>query len=135
MPLKNLLVYLFYAICCAVAVWMTYRQINIYLRNEDATSVQYMSFSTASENHYPDLTVCLLNLAPGDQFNESRLPHNITSAALTNMLQGAESGKSEGMESDENLLELLLDFIQRSLKFLPDAILSGIYDTAQWLKV
>ena len=118
MCLKSLLTYLFYAICSAVAIWMTCRQIEIYLSNEDTTSVQYMSFSTATENHYPDFTICLLNYHPGDQFNESVLPYNLTSADLTNLLHGAASEESKTNNGDENLLEVLLDFVQtRNLSF------------------
>ena len=101
-------------ICCVVALWMTYRQITIYCLNEDASSVQYKSFSTATENYYPDITICLSDYQPGTQFNESRLPYNITSVDLTNMLLGSESVGSKVKEGNETFLQLVLDFIQRS---------------------
>ena len=100
-------------ICCVLALWMAYRQMNIYCLNEDASSVQYKSFSTATENYYPDITICLTDYYPGAQFNESRLPYNITSVELTKMLLGAETGRSKMKEKDETFLKLILDFIQR----------------------
>ena len=101
-------------ICCVVALWMAYRQMNIYCLNEDASSVQYKSFSTATENYYPDITICLSDYQPGTQFNESRLPYNITSVDLTNMLLGSESVGSKVKEGNETFLQLVLDFIQRN---------------------
>ena len=104
MYLKTTMTYIFYMICCVVALWMTYRQIAIYSLNEDASSVQYKSFSTATENYYPDITICLSDYQPGAQFNESRLPYNITSVELTNMLLGAETGRSKMVESGKMFL-------------------------------
>ena len=113
MCLKTTITYTFYLICCAIALMMTYRHIAIYCSNEDATSVLYKSFSTATENYYPDITICLVDYNPSAKFNESRLPYNITSVHLTDMLLGAELGESKVKETDETHLEMLLNRIQR----------------------
>ena len=118
MFLKTVLTYLFYAICSTIAVWMTYRQIDIYLLNEDATSIQYKSFSAAIKNYYPDITFCLHNLNPSDQFDESTLPFNITSTELTSMLDGTVSDESMSKKGDKNSLEKFVEFIlKRNMSF------------------
>ena len=113
MCLKTKITYIFYLVCCAIALMMTYRHIAIYCSNEDATSVLYKSFSTATESYYPDITICLVDYYPSAQFNESRLPYNITSVDLTDMLLGSELGGSKVKEGDETHLEMLLNVIQR----------------------
>ena len=113
MCLKTTITYIFYITCIVFALYMTYRQIAIYCANEDSSSVQYNSFSGATENYYPDITICLADYQPGAQFNESRLPYNITSVELTNMLLGAETERSKTKEKDKTFLQLILEFIQR----------------------
>ena len=118
MFLKTALTYLFYAVCCSVALWMTYMQLHKYFLNEDATSVQYKSFSTATENPYPDITICLLDYFPGNQFNRSILPYNITSAEVTNLLQGQVLEKTKIGKSSENVFDGLLNLIRgRNLSY------------------
>ena len=111
MGLKTTITYIFYITCIVFALYMTYRQIAIYCANEDSSSVQYSSFSGATENYYPDITICLADYQPGAQFNESRLPYNITSVELTNMLLGAETERSKTKEKDKTFLQLILEFI------------------------
>ena len=105
-------------ICCVIAIWMTHRQIYIFFLNEDTTSVQYKSFSTATENHYPDITICIEDLDPGEQFMDSSLPYNLTSVGLTNILHGAVSDESTIKEGGKNVLEALSGFMQnRNMSF------------------
>ena len=76
---------------------MTMEQLASYfIDNEDSTSVKIKSFHQSTKNIYPDLSFCVKgsiseHMSNRNQFNESRLPNNISSEDLANMLNGEEA--------------------------------------------
>ena len=73
---------------------MTIKQLGTYFENEDSTSVKVKSFHRSTENTYPDFSFCVSGNG-SNQFNESRLPNNVNSVDLANMLNGNESNDLE----------------------------------------
>ena len=76
---------------------MTMEQLASYfIDNEDSTSVKIKSFHQSTKNIYPDVSFCVKgsiseHMSNINQFNESRLPNNISSEDLANMLNGEEA--------------------------------------------
>ena len=74
-------------VCCAVAIWMTVRQLTTYAKNEDSSSVKFKSFHAAKKNKYPDVSVCF-SIQRDYQFNQSKIPKHVTSDDAVYQLLG-----------------------------------------------
>ena len=103
--LQQLALYLYYSICCVIAIWITIKQLDTYFENEDLISFKIKSFQHSTINNYPDFSFCV-EATGGNQFNESRLPKNIGSLDVDNMFKGVEINKQN--ESQKNTAMQLL---------------------------
>ena len=46
-------------ICIVLAAYMTWKQVNIYLKNEDFSEISFKRFTEGTGYHYPTYTICL----------------------------------------------------------------------------
>ena len=46
-------------ICIILAAYMTWKQVNIYLKNEDFSEISFKRFTEGTGYHYPTYTICL----------------------------------------------------------------------------
>lgn len=105
---KYLFLYAFYLMCCVLTIWMAMRELTIYFKNEDSSSINYKRFHKSIENYYPDLSICSIN-NEGSQFNESKLPNGIRSADFVKILDGKEAKELENEHMHKHILKLLID--------------------------
>lgn len=89
-----------------IALWLTIIQVKTYVKNEDSTYVKYKNFYDATQNHYPEFSICLLKDSIY-QFNESKLPYNITSSDLGLMFNGYEVKEQDAVTPKTSLRNFL----------------------------
>ena len=68
--------------------------------------MKYKNFYAATQNNYPEFSICLLKNSI-NQFNESKLPYNISSADLGRMLNGDEPNGQDATTTRRALQKLL----------------------------
>ena len=112
----KVILYGFYLFCFVVAVLMAIRQLQIYLDNEDSSSVKFKYFSTSIQNNYPDLSICVeknLEGHAGFQFDENQLRfYNINSTE--DFYKMLHEGKIENDEDKKDYLNILADLSKKN---------------------
>ena len=102
--------YLFHLMCWVVAITLTILQIIKFSKNEDIVDISYKSFiSNQDKRNYPVFSICLLN-NPDNEFNETKLPENITSMDLAAVLNGNPPGGNDSLQKTIVVEEFLKDF-------------------------
>ena len=82
------------------------------MNNEDFVDIQYKSFYSRQEkSNYPDLSICLWT-NPDNEFDETKLPQNVTSKDVAQMLNGNLSNE----EGDSQIAIILKVSIRNFLR-------------------
>ena len=116
--------------CILIAIFMTSLQLAKYSKDQDSSSIQFKSFKAAELNNYPDISICFW-IGENHAFNESKLPHNISSQNMARILEGrTEDLKNITIEeASEILLELAAEDDETTLE---DLFTDMIDNTIGW---
>ena len=129
MLVKSLTRYIFYLTCWVIATILTGLQIHTYYENEDLVDIQYKLFrSSSTKGSYPEFSVCL-STAPDNQFDENKLPKDIKSKDLVEILNGNRSYSDSTYETNDNLQQFLIDFSENQTFSYDDLLRVNIRDT------
>ena len=107
--LSIVITYLFYLVCWVAAILLTILQVIKYTKNEDIVDISYKSFySNQESSNYPGFSICFLN-KPYNEFNETKLPKNVTSTDLAQILKGNHPIGNNSLQKKFVLEEFLRD--------------------------
>ena len=107
--LSIVMTYFFYLVCWVVAIILTLLQVIKYSKNEDIVDISYKSFySNQEKSNYPSFSICFLN-KPYNEFNETRLPQNLTSNDFAQILKGNHPSGNNTVQKKVVLEEFLGD--------------------------
>ena len=116
---KTVALNIFYTFCILTAIFMTILQLAKYSKDQDSSSIQFKSFKAAEMNNYPDISICFW-IGENHAFNESKLPHNISSQNMARILEGRTEDLKNitTEEASEILLELAAEDDETTLEDL-----------------
>lgn len=126
--LKSLISYIFYLTCWVIAIILTGLQVQTYYENEDLVDIQYKLFRSSQTNSsYPDFSVCL-RTDPVNQFDEAKLPGDINSKDLVEILNGNTSYSDITYGKNKLLQQFLIDFSYNQTLRYDDLLRANIKD-------
>ena len=108
--MKSLIVYIFSLTCWIIAIVLTVTLVQKYLKNEDFVDIRYQSFySKQAKSNYPHISICLWT-NPDNEFDETKLPKNISSKDVAQMLSGNQPDGEDNSQIAMVLQESLKEF-------------------------
>ena len=109
-PINSFITHLFYLICWTIAIILTVTQVQKYLKNEDFVDIRYKSFySKPAKSNYPEFSICL-HTNPDNEFDESKLPKNVSSKDVAQFLNGNKPDGGDNSQTIVVLKESLKEF-------------------------
>ena len=126
--------------CFYFAIFITIDQFKKYFRNEDSSSVKIKSYIMETKNRYPDISICFSgpsrvcydagSCENTKFFNKSRLPLNVTTWEMINIMRGKKDELSSRLTEigSKFLSELSIHGAQELYENLVLDDLSDVFD-------
>ena len=109
-PINSFITYLFYLTCWTIAIALTVTQVQKYLKNEDFVDIIHKSFySKPAMSNYPEFSICL-RTNPDNEFDETKLPKNVSSKDAARFLNGNEPDDNDNVQVEMALKDSLEEF-------------------------